>query len=249
MGKIAYLFAGQGAQYVGMGQDLYQHFAAAREIFDLADGQLDGSLSKLCFEGSKEELDKTENTQPAILTVSIAAWRVLEESGIKADVAAGLSLGEYSALIAAGALSFEETVRLVRQRGKFMQEAVPLGTGGMAAILGLDNELVEEACLAGRTAGIVQVANYNCPGQTVIAGENEALALAVAKARELGAKRVLPLDVSGPFHTTMLQDAAEKLARELEKITIKPLTMPVLTNVTGDYIRDIIEIKPLLKNK
>ena len=151
-------------------QDLYDNFAVAKEVFNLADKQLGYSISKLCFEGTKEELDKTENTQPAILTVSIAALRILEEKGIKADVAAGLSLGEYSALIAAGALDFAEAVELVRKRGRFMQEAVPLGVGGMAAILGLDNELVEEACLAGREAGIVQVANYNCPGQTVIAG-------------------------------------------------------------------------------
>lgn len=249
MGKIAYLFAGQGAQYVGMGQDLYNNYSEAKEIFDIADKQLGFSLSSLCFTGNKEELNKTENTQPAILAASIAALRVLQSKGIKADVVAGLSLGEYSALVAAGAINFDEAVQLVRERGKFMQEAVPLGVGGMAAVLGLDTELVEEACSAGRTAGIVQIANYNCPGQTVIAGENEALALASAKARELGAKRVLPLDVSGPFHTEMLQPAAEKLAAELEKVAVMPLNIPVLSNVTGDYIRDIIDIKPLLRKQ
>ena len=245
MGKTAFLFAGQGSQYVGMGRELYENHSVVRDIFDQADRELGFPLSELCFNGPKEELDRTENTQPAILTVSTAAYNILAEHGIHPDIAAGLSLGEYSALVASGALEFTEAVKLVRRRGRYMQEAVPPGEGGMAAVLGLDIEKVEEACRLAASAGIVQVANYNCPGQLVISGQKEALELASVKAGELGAKRVIPLDVSGPFHTALLKPAAEKLSADLENIKLDSLKIPVLSNVTADYIQDG-QVKELL---
>lgn len=245
MAKTAFLFAGQGAQYAGMGRELFENHSAAREVFDAADRQLGFALSRLCFDGSKEELDKTENTQPAVLTVSVAAYRALESYGINPDVAAGLSLGEYSALVCSGVLDFAEAVKLVRRRGRYMQEAVPQGEGGMAAVLGLDIEKVEEACRLAADAGVIQVANYNCPGQLVIAGQMEALKLASQKAGELGAKRVIPLDVSGPFHTVLLQPAAARLSSDLENIEFGSLKVPVISNVTADYIQDG-QVKDLL---
>lgn len=249
MGKIAFLFPGQGAQYVGMGKEIYENSNIAMEIFDKADEELGFPISKLCFEGSKEELDKTENTQPAILAMSIAVLKVLEEKGIKADAAAGLSLGEYSALVYSEVLSFEDAVKLVKKRGKYMQEAVPQGIGTMAAVLGLDSEKVKEACTAASSKGIVEVANYNCPGQIVIAGEVAAVEYACEKVKELGAKRAIMLPVSGPFHTSMLKPAADKLFDELKKVEINENKIPVITNVTGNYIEDISEIKDLLRKQ
>ena len=247
MSKIAFIFPGQGAQYIGMGKELFENIEVCKDIFNIADKELNFELSKLCFEGQEEELNITENTQPAILTTSIAALMALKEKGIKCDVTAGLSLGEYSALVCSGAMDFSDAVKLVKKRGRFMQEAVPVGIGTMAAILGLEAELVEEACNEARTAGIVELANLNCPGQIVIAGEIAAVELAAEKAKEKGAKRAMLLSVSAPFHTSMLKPAAEKLEIELQNITLSDMDVPVMTNVTGDYIRSKHDIKATLK--
>jgi [acyl-carrier-protein] S-malonyltransferase len=246
MGKIAFLFSGQGSQVVGMGKDLYDHNPAAREIFQTADRELGYPLSDLCFTGPREELEKTENTQPAILTVSIAAYQALAAEGIRPDVAAGLSLGEYSALVCSEVLLFEEAVELVRKRGRFMQEAVPQGLGGMAAVLGLNAGKAEEACQAAGSMGVVQVANYNCPGQIVLSGEKAALEEASRRSAELGAKRVIPLEVSGPFHTALLRPAAEKLAAELGRVHFGEPKVPVISNVTADYLKDAADAVKLL---
>ena len=249
MGKIGLIFAGQGAQYVGMGKDLFENIPASKEIFNIADRELGYAISEICFNGSEEDINKTENTQPAVLTVSIAALKALEEKGIKADMVAGLSLGEYSALVCSNAIEFEDAVKLVRKRGKFMQEAVPQGEGGMAAILGLDRNKIAQACEESSEKGVVSIANYNCPGQIVIAGEKDALKLACKKAEELGAKRVIELSVSGPFHTKLLKPAADKLFEELKDIQLKEIIIPVITNVTADYIGKKEDVKNLLKEQ
>jgi len=247
MVKVAFLFSGQGAQYVGMGKDLYQNCPTARSIFDMADNVLGYKLSELCFAGPKEDLDKTENTQPAILTVSVAACTALVERGIKPDVVAGLSLGEYSALVCSNVLPFAEGVRLVRKRGLFMQEAVPQGIGGMIAVLGMDTQKVEDACRALRAeGGMVFVVNYNCPGQLVISGTMQSLEAAKVLLAQAGGKRFISLGVSGPFHTELLLPAAEKLAAEIAEITLGEPQYPLIANVSGDYIVNAAEVSALL---
>ncbi len=249
MGKTAFIFAGQGAQAIGMGKELCDNFKVADGVFDEATEALGIDMKKLIWEGDEETLKITENTQPAILTMSVAALRVLEEKGIKADVVAGLSLGEYSAHVASGSLSFADAVKLVRKRGKYMQEEVPLGRGAMAAILGMDEEGVNEVSKRASEFGICEPANFNCPGQIVVAGETEAIEKACEIAKELGAKRAMPLPVSAPFHCSMLKGAGEKLAQELKNVEFSDMKIPLMTNVSADYVKDKAEIKDILEKQ
>jgi len=244
--KIAFLFAGQGAQTIGMGRDLAEAYPCADQVFCEASDALGMDIKSLIWDGNEETLMITENTQPAILTMSIAALRILEEAGIKADVCAGLSLGEYSAHVASGSVSFTDAVRLVRKRGKYMQEEVPQGIGAMAAIIGLTNEQVDEVCKGAGAFGVCEGANYNCPGQVAISGEAGAIAKACELAIEMGAKRAVPLAVSGPFHSSMLKGAGEKLAAELAHVSFSDMKIPVITNVTADYVPGSEAIKDIL---
>lgn len=232
---VALLFPGQGAQYVGMGRDLAGHYSAARAVFAAADETLGFSISDLCFNGPEEQLILTQITQPAITAVSLACWAVLAESGVRPGVAAGLSLGEYSALAVAGSFGFRTAVWLVHERGRLMQETVPVGEGTMGAILGLAPEEVDEICRLAQESGQVEPANYNCPGQVVIAGHTEAVLAAGNLATARGA-RFVPLDVSSPFHSSLLSPAGEKLAAILDQVEIKAPEIPVVANVTGDYV-------------
>ncbi|EJL24163.1 ACP S-malonyltransferase [Brevibacillus sp. BC25] len=236
MGKVAFVFPGQGSQFVGMGQALSEQSEAARHIFEQADEALGFSLSGLCFAGPEEELKLTANTQPAILTASIAVMATLNEKlpDYKPAFVAGHSLGEYSALVAAGALSFADAVKTVRARGQFMEEAVPAGQGAMAAVLNMDRAALHAVCEEVTASGHpVQLANMNCPGQIVISGSAEGVKLAGEKAKEAGAKRVLPLNVSGPFHSSLMQPAADKLQAVLAGVTVQEATVPVVANVTA----------------
>lgn len=246
MKKIAFIFPGQGAQYVGMGQEIAQNYEIANEIFERASEALGYDMKKLCFEGPEEELKKTENTQPSILTASIAIYEVLKQHGHVPEVVAGLSLGEYSALVAAKAISFEDAVKTVKARGKYMQEEVPLGVGTMAAFVGLERDKVLEACERASEFGVVEPANFNSPMQIVVSGEVKAVEKAVEIGKELGAKRALVLNVSAPFHSSMLKGAGEKLGNELDKVELNDFTYPVVANVTADYYDGASSVKKLL---
>ena len=237
---IAFVFPGQGAQKVGMGQALAEQFPVCRQTFAEADAALGESLSGLCFQGPEDRLMLTENTQPAILAMSVAVYRLVESQGGRAHFAAGHSLGEYSAHVAAGTLSFADALRTVRRRGQYMQEAVPVGEGAMAAILGLDADGVTRACAdaAAESGGVVSPANLNAPGQVVIAGHARAVALASEKAKALGAKRAIPLAVSAPFHCALMKPAEERLAPELRALQTHAPRIPVVANVDAEPKRD-----------
>lgn len=237
MGKVAFVFPGQASQYPGMGKELAEKFAAARAVFNEADEALGLSVSKMCFEGTEEELKVTVNTQPAILTVSVAVFRVLAERGITADYVAGHSLGEYSALVAAGSLDFADAVKLVRKRGTYMQDAVPAGQGSMAAIMGLSPAVVLDVCRRAAQSEICAPANLNSPEQTVISGHVGAVKRAVEIASQSGAKRAVVLAVSAPFHSALMMPGQEKLEKDLKATHFADLEMPLVTNVDADTIR------------
>jgi [acyl-carrier-protein] S-malonyltransferase len=240
MNTIAFVFPGQGAQKVGMGKALADAFPVCREAFEEADAALGEPLSALCFEGPEDRLMLTENTQPAILAVSVAALRLLQSRGITAGFAAGHSLGEYAAHVAAGTLSYADALRTVRRRGQYMQQAVPVGEGAMAAILGLDRESVTRACrdVEAETGRVVSPANLNAPGQVVIAGHADAVARASERAKALGARRAIPLAVSAPFHCALMKPAEERLAPELRALTVSDPAIPVIANVDAEPKRD-----------
>jgi [acyl-carrier-protein] S-malonyltransferase len=248
MGKLAFVFPGQGSQVVGMGKDLHDRFPEARAVFEAVDAALGERLSALCFEGPEDRLRLTANTQPSILTVSAAAAAVLSARGIAPDLVAGHSLGEYSALVAAGACGAADAAKAVRARGKFMQEAVPAGQGAMSAVLGLDPVRVREICaaVAAETGSVVSPANYNEPAQTVIAGAAGAVEQAGARLKEAGAKRVLPLPVSAPFHSALMEPVKARLEPVLRAIAWAAPRCPVVTNVEARPNADAVRIVPLL---
>ena len=233
MPKTAFLFPGQGSQKPGMGRELAENFATARRIFEEADNVLGFAVSQLCFEGPEESLKLTENTQPAILTCSIATLAVLREKGLEPGYVAGHSLGEYSAMVAAGALSFPDALRLVRRRGRYMQEAVPDGLGAMAALMGLAPEKLDEVCQQAAGGEIVSPANLNSPGQVVIAGHRGAVERAVEVAKTAGARKAVLLHVSAPFHCALMQPAAERLAVDLDAVSIADPKVPLINNVAA----------------
>ena len=245
MKKIAFIFPGQGSQYIGMGKDFYETFPCAKEMIDLAEKVSGIPMKELLFE-ENENINITKYTQIAMLADELAIWSVLREKGFESVVNAGLSLGEYAALVASGVMTPEDAFRVVAKRGEYMQEAVPTG-GAMTAVLGADTAVIEKICE--ETEGIVSIANYNCPGQIVITGEKQAVDAAAAALKEAGAKRCTPLNVSGPFHSAMLLPAGEKLAAELEQVEIHEIAVPYITNVTADYVTDSSQVKELLKKQ
>ena len=242
MGKIAYIFPGQGAQKAGMGKDFYENCALSREIYEKSSQLLGFSMEELCFE-ENERLDITEYTQAALVTTSVAMLAQIEEMGYTPDVTAGLSLGEYCALVSCKAMTFEDAVKVVRQRGILMQEAVPLGQGAMEAVLGMTAEQIDQVV---DPIDGVEVANYNCPGQIVISGKTDAVQTACQALKEAGAKRTVPLKVSGPFHSSMLAGAGKKLGEVLEPVVLTEHSIPYVTNVTASYVEGTEEIKDLL---
>jgi [acyl-carrier-protein] S-malonyltransferase len=246
MEKVAFIFPGQGSQYVGMGKEFFENFREAREVFQEADDVLHLSISSLCFQGPEEALKLTENTQPAVLTASIAALRVLQaEKGVVPRLAAGHSLGEYSALVVSGAFAFADAVQIVRLRGRFMQEAVPVGEGAMAAILGMERGQVEKLCEEAAQGEVLTPANFNCAGQIVIAGHAKAVERAMERVKQEG-KKAVPLPVSAPFHSPLMKPAGERLEKALEGIPIQDLKIPVVTNVEADINQSKERVKELL---
>ncbi|SFB57882.1 [acyl-carrier-protein] S-malonyltransferase [Cohnella sp. OV330] len=247
MGKIAFVFPGQGAQAVGMGKDAAEAFEASRHVYEAADRALGFSVSALCFEGPEDSLRQTANTQPALLATSVALLEAFKARGVKPDYVAGHSLGEYSALVAANVLDFADAIRLVRARGTFMEEAVPSGQGAMAATLGAEREALEALCRDISASGAqVELANVNCPGQIVVSGTAAGVAAVVERGKEAGAKRVIPLEVSGPFHSSLMRPAADRLSAKLDEVAFRDAEVPVIANVTATAVSEGARLRELL---